>query len=113
MITHHFVCDSCKIEITDNTTKIIHKCPKCGQDMRWNTNVNCGKRGDYEHISESLAVSPSQIKEHHQQFPDVDVLSDGRIRFTSYKQHDKYLEKTGFRKVPQKLKGLGRKRIKP
>lgn len=67
--------------------------------------------GDYEHISESLAVSPSQIEEHHQQFPDVDVLPDGRIRFTSYKQHDKYLEKTGFRKIPQKLKRLGRKEI--
>lgn len=67
--------------------------------------------GSYEHISESLAVSPSQIKEHHEQFPDVDVLPDGRIRFTSYKQHDKYLKKTGFRKISQKLKRLGRKEI--
>ena len=67
--------------------------------------------GDYEHISESLAISPSQIGEHRKQFPDVDILPDGRIRFTSFRQHDKYLEKTGFRKVPQKLKRLGRKTI--
>ncbi len=67
--------------------------------------------GSYEHISESLAISPSQTGEHHQQFPGVDVLPDGRIRFTSYKQHDEYLKKTGFRKIPQKLKRLGRKEI--
>ena len=67
--------------------------------------------GDYEHISDSLAINPDQMKEHHEQFPDVDVLPDGRIKFTSIRQHDKYLEKTGFVKIPQKLKRLGKKEI--
>jgi len=67
--------------------------------------------GDYEYISDSLAISPDQIKEHREQFPDIDVLPDGRIRFTSFRQHDKYLKKTGFRKVPQKIKKLGKKEI--
>lgn len=67
--------------------------------------------GDYEHISESLAINPDQIKEHHEKFPDVDVLPDGRIKFTSFRQHDKYLEKTGFTKISQKTKKLGKKEI--
>lgn len=111
MITHDFICDGCGTVVQDTTTKIIHKCPKCGQDMRWDLGSNHRSTGDYEHISESLAVSPSQRKEHAKQFPDVDVLPDGRIKFTSIKQHDDYLKKTGFRKVPQKLRKLGRKRV--
>lgn len=81
--------------------------------MRWDIKINQGSTGDYEHISESLAIAPSQRKEHAKQFPGVDTLPDGRIKFTSIKQQDDYLKKTGFRKIPQKLKRLGRKRIYP
>ncbi|KKL56115.1 hypothetical protein LCGC14_2248650 [marine sediment metagenome] len=67
--------------------------------------------GNYEHISDSLAINPSQIAEHHAMFPDVDVLSDGRIRFTSVRQQSKYIDKCGFQKLPQKIKRLGRRTI--
>ncbi len=53
-------------------------------------------------ISDALAVHPSQIAEHRGMFPDIKVHSDGRPEFTSFKQHEKYLEATGFVKQPQK-----------
>lgn len=113
MIVHNFICDECGWKTTDTTTMIVHVCEKCGTDMRWDTHVNGTKRGDYEHISESLAISPSQIKEHHEIFPDIDVLPDGRPRFTSVRQQERYLDKTGFQKLRQKSRSLGRKRICP
>ena len=54
--------------------------------------------------SQSLAISPDQIAEHRQLFPDVRVREDGCIGFDSYRQHDRYLEKTGFVKQTQKCR---------
>jgi hypothetical protein len=72
--------------------------------MAWDIHINCGQHGDYNHYSESLAINPDQIAEHRKHFPDVDVLPNGVIHFTSFKQHDNYCEKTGFAKQTQKLK---------
>lgn len=104
MAIHTFICDNCEISIKDTNTKIIHKCPVCGGDMRWDLHFNGGQTGDYEHISQSLAISPKQIADHKKLFPNVDVLPDGRIRFTSFKQHNKYINRCGFYKHEKKLK---------
>lgn len=92
------------------------KCPKCRKEMTRDHNM--GKTGRQTStsygsgfVSDSLAMNPDQIEEHGKLFPDVQVLSDGRPVFTSYKQHDDYLKKTGFQKLPQKIKGLGSVRI--
>lgn len=69
----------------------------------------CGP-GDYRHISDSLAISPDQIPEHRQHFPDVEVLPDGRPKFTSVKQQERYLDATGFFKEIKK-RGPRTKRI--
>lgn len=53
-------------------------------------------------ISQSLAMNPSQIAEHKKHFPDVEVTPDGCPVFTNYRQHDEYLEKTGFVKNPNR-----------
>jgi len=55
-------------------------------------------------ISDSLAMNPNQIAEHRRMFPDITVHPDGRPEFSSYKQHDAYLEKTGFRKMKQRIR---------
>lgn len=104
MITHHFTCDDCNTTIESKDTREIHKCPKCGLDMRWNLNVNSGTRGDYRFVSDSLAINPEQIAEHKKEFPNVGVLPDGRIEFNSFRQHDRYLKKTGFYKHPKKIR---------
>ena len=86
------------------------ECSECGQKMYREYDFSVGGR-DYSKpiISDSLAVSPEQISEHREQFPGVEVLPDGRPKFTNYKQHDDYLKKTGFRKIRQKLKPRGKR----
>lgn len=62
-------------------------------------------------ISDSLAVSVDQIDEHKKLFPDVEITKEGQPVFRSYKQHETYLEKTGFVKQPQKKRRQGAKKI--
>ena len=87
------------------------KCP-CG-DTQWR--VYGQNIGDDHYanpiISDSLAMNPNQIAEHRELFPDVEVTPVGQPKFTSFKQHNSYLEKTGFRKVEQKVDGRHKKRI--
>lgn len=85
-------------------------CPICRTIMFHKVISICAK-GDYHHVSQSLAINPSQIEEHSQAFPDVNVLPDGKIEFNSFKQHDNYLKKTGFVKMPKRNKSLGKQRI--
>lgn len=58
-------------------------------------------------FSDSLAVNPNQIAEHQRLFPNIRMDSAGRPGFDNVQQHKKYLEKTGFEKVPQKIKRKG------
>ena len=105
MAIHTFICDICTVSVQDTNTKIIHKCPVCGEDMRWDlSGNNISTKGDYNHVSDSLAINPDQIAEHKQLFPDIDVLPTGQIHFTSIKQQERYAEACGFYKKPQKIR---------
>lgn len=83
---------------------------ECGNGMHYvHTDRSSGIRpGDYHHISESLAINPSQAKVHRKLFPGVEVLPDGRIGFNSVRQQSDYLKKTGFDKHTQKIKKHGK-----
>lgn len=59
--------------------------------------------------SDSLAVSPDQIQEHKRTFPDIRVDDQGRPGFDNFRQHNSYLEKTGFVKAPQKIRKKGKR----
>lgn len=110
MIEHKFICDACKTIVKDINTKVIHKCPNCkNQDMRWDLSGIGIPNGDYEHISESLAIHPDQIPEHRKLFPNIDVIPGGRPRFTSTKQQERYAERCGFYKKRQKTKPKGKR----
>jgi len=104
MIDHYFTCDDCGITIQDHTTKEIHRCYKCGKDMRWDLNISI--RGNYRHPvhSDALAISPDQIQEHKQLFPNIELDSQCRPIFDNFTRHENYLKKTGFKKATQKLK---------
>jgi len=104
MALHNFVCDDCGVNVTDTQTKEMHYCPKCGAAMRWDLRVNF--RCNYKHPihSDSLAVPLQQVEEHRRQFPDIELDKEGRPIFNNYNDHEAYLEKTGFVKLPQKLK---------
>lgn len=85
------------------------KCSNCGAGMYREYKFRIGNRPYAKPlISDSLAISPDQAAEHRSHFPDVEVLSDGRLKFDSFKQHDNYLKKTGFVKKTQKLKRKGK-----
>ena len=84
-------------------------CPECGEGMT----INCGSGikvmvGNEPYprplISQSLAINPNQIAEHREKFPDVDVLSDGCLKFNDFRSHDNYLKATGFQKIPQRIR---------
>lgn len=105
MTIQRFICD-CGTETTDDNSRGVHKCPDCDKDMKW----LCGggiQKGDYSHTSSSLAINPCQTKVHRKLFPGIDVLPDGRIRFDSVKKQSDYCKKTGFEKIPQKIKNKG------
>lgn len=107
MVVHRFVCDSCGSVVKDTNTKCVHKCKNGCGDMCWDLGGNVSGRGDYEHISESLGVHPDLIPEHRKLFPNVDILSDGRPRFTSTKQQERYAERCGFYKKSQRIRKGG------
>ena len=81
---------------------------RCGELMRRDFKADKPMAGNRTYhkpiVSDSLAVSPTQVEEHRRLFPDVKILDDGRPVFEDYKTHDAYLEKTGFVKRPQKIK---------
>lgn len=91
------------------------KCPECGKGMERCFGSGGGRQTSTSYgsgiVSQALAISPDQLEEHKKHFPDVRVQEDGCIVFESYKQHDDYLKKTGFQKLPQKIKGLGSEQI--
>lgn len=89
------------------------KCPHCGHNIVagfYDGPVRKDK-GDYNFVSESLAVPIHQIDEHRAMYPDVDVQNDGTLHFTSVAQQDRYYKRSGFNKVPQKNRSLGAVRI--
>jgi len=113
MPEYKFACDCGNRESViwpmKDSGKIL-KCSKCGQDMYREYNFSIG--GDtYSKpiVSDSLAISPEQIPEHRQHFPDVEVTPEGQPVFENYKQHESYLQKTGFVKERQKLKPKGKR----
>ncbi len=80
----------------------------CNKIMSRVYSFNQGGGSGYSHISDALAVGPSQIMEHKRLFPDIKVHSDGRPEFTSVKQQSDYMDTCGFHKYKQKLKKKGK-----
>jgi len=96
----------------DDDNKRIYSTECCGEHMQrlmgeakhWNINGGTYIRTKY---SDSLAVSVAQIDEHKTTFPDIKVDSQGRPGFDTVKQHDDYLNQTGFVKATQKIRSKG------
>jgi len=107
MAIHNFVCDSCGNVVQDTNTKGVHVCSKCGLDMRWDLHNIGIADGDYYHVSDSLAIHPDLIPEHRKLFPSVEVKPDGRPVFTSVRQQEKYANRCGFEKKPQRNRKRG------
>jgi len=57
--------------------------------------------------SDSLAIAPSQRKEHGQRFPDIKLDAACRPIFDNFSAHQKYLNDCNIVKDRQKLKPKG------
>ena len=52
--------------------------------------------------SDALALTPENVAEHKEKFPDIEIDNELRPVFTNAKQHDDYMNKCGIRKQTQK-----------
>lgn len=113
MPRYDFFCPDCS-QITELVLPVsevgnIQKC-SCGgivrQDYRGKNIHDAGDRQYFSPIhSDALAISPDQVKEHRREFPDVKLDDQCRPVFETFRQHEDYLRKTGFQKLPQHKKG--------
>jgi hypothetical protein len=90
------------------------KCRGCGNIMSRNiaADVPFVSGGhDYRRAihSDSLAISPDQRKAHEKQFPYIKLDSENRPIFDNFKNHEKYLKETNFKKERQKIRRKGKK----
>lgn len=108
MATHRFVCNECSVAIEDTTTKGVHICPSCDGEMRWDLNI--GIHGNYKHPihSDALAISPTQVAEHEQLFPNIRLDEQCRPVFDKYTDHEAYIKKCNIVKHTQKIKPKGK-----
>lgn len=109
MPIYEFKCDECgKIEeIICSVKELDNLKPPicCKQKMYRIYSFNAGNKDYFKPIhSDSLAIMPDQVAEHRRLFPDIEIDSENRPVFTKFRQHENYLKKTGFEKVPQKIK---------
>jgi len=106
MPVYEYACDACGVR--EDVVKSMSEfdrdeiCPKCGEPMRKCLSA-CMPRvhGDSysrEIHSDALAIHPEQRAEHQQLYPDVPLDRECRPVFSSYRQHDRYLEKRGIHK---------------
>lgn len=116
MPVYCFICPECgdtaEVVRPMKDCSVPQQC-KCGANMRRDFAAQKTNAGNKEYAktkwSDSLAISPSQVAEHKRLFPDIPIDKQCRPGFDSYKQHDAYLEKTGFIKAPQKVRKRGRR----
>ena len=113
MPIYSYVCNNCGKE--DMVVKPMSQydrseaCPICGSPMERDIAADAprvhGKRYYEKPLhSDSLAITRHQLAEHRQRWPDIEIDSELRPVFVSYKQHDDYLKDTGFTKLPQKVR---------
>ena len=60
--------------------------------------VNIALDGDYNFVSQSLAINPNQAAEHRATFPGVELTPDGCPAFNSVKQREQYMDACGVYK---------------
>jgi hypothetical protein len=80
-------------------------CHKCHTSMYrdYGLQVNTGGHEYKKPLhSDSLAIAPSQVDEHKQKFPNIELDGQCRPVFHNVHEHDAYMEKIGVYKAPQR-----------
>lgn len=112
-----FSCFSCgakdeKICPIAERNNDVPVCQNCGGHMERDYNAQAPMINNRPYSkplhSDSLAINPSQIAEHRKRFPGVEIDGQCRPVFTNAAQHDKYMDKCGVQKLPQRIKRRGK-----
>ena len=100
---HTMTCNTCQQECNRWSDKPNFTVCDCGGTLhrKYGEPTNAG---DYYHVSESLGIIPEQAEEHRKQWPNVDVLPDGRVAFHSVKEQERYSHHFGMDKKQQRLR---------
>lgn len=118
MPRYNFICDTCgqTIEVVRSMDKSDEswKC-LCGHNMRRDFKAEAVRVGVGEYRrpiqSDSLAISPRQRAEHEKLFPNIKLDDQCRPVFDNFRDHEAYLQKTGFQKLSAKKKRKGKRII--
>ena len=116
MPEYSFICNDCGVRKTEYVKRHadleVPNCLQCQQPMArdFNTDLINTPGDSYRNPihSDSLAISPEQRKEHEQKFPYIKLDDKCRPIFDKFGPHERYLEETGFQKLP----GKQRRRMK-
>lgn len=117
MPAYCYVCQWCgRREEIVRSMRDPEQVPICGcrgELMAREFQAECVNVGDREYrkpiVSNALAVSPNQVVEHRQLFPDIEMTPEGQPVFRDYRQHDAYLKKIGAVKNPQRQRSRGKR----
>jgi len=106
-----YYCTECYYRFT-GSLKSASNCPVCKSEKigLLPGSIRIGG-GNYKHPihSDAMAVNPSQVKEHMEKFPDIKLDEQCRPIFDNYGAHQRYLDATGFQKLPQKIRTRGKR----
>ena len=98
-----FICNNCgttKTEYVESHADLkTPACLQCGDAMARDFSSDSIRvhAGGYRKAihSDSLAIAPSQRKEHEQRFPYIKLDNKCRPVFDNFPDHEKYLNETG------------------
>lgn len=112
MPAYSFCCKDCGTRKTEFVHKyvdlVVPMCLECNKKMNrdWGEDRVHAHKDSYSRPihSDSLAISESQRKEHERLFPYIKLDHKCRPIFDNYRDHQRYLDETGFVKNPGKSK---------
>jgi hypothetical protein len=112
MFTYDLICENCGHVIKnpqdsdyrwEDGERRFPYCPICNELMG-NDVKGIASKGDYEHVSESLGINPADINEHRKHWPNVEALPDGRLKFKSVREQEKYAHHFGLDKKQSRIR---------
>lgn len=113
MPSYSFICPTCGFDKafirSMKDCDIENKCSICNTIMVRDITadvpfVSGGHQYRRAIHSDSLAISPDQRAAHEKQFPYIKLDSECRPIFDNFKNHERYLKETNFKKERQKIR---------
>lgn len=104
------VCSECGSKVLKVESVTHYHCPDCTGRLAYvERTIRNDNKPEIMGIpykvpihSDALALTPENVTEHKEKFPDIEIDSENRPVFTNAKQHSDYMSKCGIKKQTQK-----------